>query len=75
MCVMMGFVITEMECKHTIYVIKEHEKQTTSLMTTCSVIIEAEKITKYCRQQVNAIVSVFHVHGVIMFTWLFQNAR
>ncbi len=29
---------------------------------------------QHCRQQVNAVIAVFHVHGVSIFTWLFKNA-
>ncbi len=36
MCVL-GFVIMEMECKRTIYAIKEHRNLTKSPMTACSV--------------------------------------
>ncbi len=36
-------------------------------------IIEAEKRTQRCRQQVNVVI-VFHVCGVNIFTQLFKNA-
>ncbi len=54
--------------------LKEHKNLTKSPMTTCSVIIEAGKRTQRCRQQVNAVIAVFHARGVNMFTWLFKNA-
>ncbi len=53
--------------------LKEHEYLTKSPMTTCSVIIEAEKKTQCCTQQVNAVITVFHVRGVNICTWLFKN--
>jgi len=38
-------------------------------------IIKAEKRTQHCRQQVNAVIAVFHVHGVNLLTQLFKNAE
>ncbi len=44
-------------------------------MATCSVIIEAEKSTQHCGQQVNAIIAVFHAHGVNLFYMAFSKCQ
>ncbi len=53
--------------------LKERSNLTKSPMKTYSVI-EAETRTQRCRQQVNAIITVFHVRKVNTFTGLFKNA-
>ncbi len=60
------FVIMEMECKCKIYATertKSWTKRRNHLWQLAVLHIEAEK-RQHCRQQVNVVIAVFHVHGV-----------